>query len=96
MNYIGMIYKNQKDYIICNSIVEIDNQLHISEEVKVKKDDLFDLSAYGISSEQLVHSKSKNYRKMEVEEIRYAMEEMPSLKHLIEYLRDDKINQILK
>jgi hypothetical protein len=96
MNYIGMTYKNENNHLICNSIVEIDGELHISEEIKIKKDDLFDLSSYGINSEQLIHSKSRNYRKMEVEEIRYAMEEMPSLKHLIEYLRDDKINQILK
>lgn len=91
-----MTYKNEKDFIICSSIVEIDKELYISEEIRIKRDDLFDLSAYGINSEELLSKKALNYRKMTFEEIKSTSEDSPSLKYLIEYLRDDKINQIFK
>jgi hypothetical protein len=98
MNQIGNLYKEDGKFVICNSIVEIGSELYISCNVKIKREEIFDLSAYGLEADKLISSqiKSDDYRKMTIQEIYEASQQSTSLRHLVEYLRDEKINQILK
>jgi len=98
MNQIGTLYKEDGQWIICNSIIEIDSELYISCNVKIKREEIFDLSAYGLEADKLILSqiKTEDYRKMTIQEIYEASQQSTSLRHLVEYLRDEKINQILK
>lgn len=98
MNQIGTLYKEDGKYVICNSIIEIDSELYISCNVKIKSEEIFDLSAYGLEANKLIsqHLKPEDYHKMTTQEIYEASQQSTSLRHLVEYLRDEKINQILK
>jgi len=98
MNQIGTLYKEDGQWIICNSIIEIDSELYISCNVKIKREEIFDLSAYGLEADKLILSqiKTEDYRKMTIQEIYESSQQSTSLRHLVEYLRDEKINQILK
>lgn len=97
MNQIGSLYKNDGIYVIFNSIVEIESELYISCNVRIKREELFDLSVYGIEAGKKVtqHLKISDYRKMTIEEIYEACQNNTNLQHLLNYLRADKINQIL-
>lgn len=97
MNQIGNLYKNDDIYVIFNSIVEIESELYISCNVRIKREELFDLSAYGIEAEKQItqHLKISDYRKMTISEIYEACQNNNNLQHLVNYLRDYKINQIL-
>ena len=98
MNQIGTLYKEDGQWIICNSIIEIDSELYISCNVKIKREEIFDLSTYGLEADKLILSqiKTEDYRKMTIQEIYEASQQSTSLRHLVEYFRDEKINQILK
>jgi len=98
MNLIGTLFKEDGNFLICNSIIEIDSELYISCNVKIKREEIFDLSAYGLEADKLISSqiKPEDYRKMTIQEIYEASQQSTSLRHLVEYLRDEKINQILK
>lgn len=98
MNQIGTLFKEDKNYVICNSIVEIDSELYISCNVRIKREEIFDLSAYGLEADKLISSqiKPEDYRKMTIQEIYDASQHSSNLQHLVKYLRDEKINQILK
>ena len=98
MNLIGTLFKEDGNFLICNSIIEIDSELYISCNVKIKREEMFDLSAYGLEADKLISSqiKPEDYRKMTIQEIYEASQQSTSLRHLVEYLRDEKINQILK
>jgi hypothetical protein len=98
MNLIGTLFKEDGKYVICNSIIEINSVLYISCNVRISREEIFDLSAYGIEADKLISSqiKSDDYRKMTIQEIYEASQQSTNLRHLVEYLRDEKINQILK
>jgi len=98
MNLIGTLFKEDGNFLICNSIIEIDSELYISCNLKIKREEIFDLSAYGLEADKLISSqiKPEDYRKMTIQEIYEASQQSTSLRHLVEYLRDEKINQILK
>lgn len=98
MNLIGTLFREDGNFLICNSIIEIDSELYISCNVKIKREEIFDLSAYGLEADKLISSqiKPEDYRKMTIQEIYEASQQSTSLRHLVEYLRDEKINQILK
>lgn len=98
MNQIGILYKEDGKYVICNSIIEIGSELYISHNVRINREEIFDLSAYGIEAEKVItqYLKSTDYRKMTIKEIYEASQHSTSLQHLVKYLRDEKINQILK
>jgi hypothetical protein len=98
MNLIGTLFKEDGKYIICNSIVEIESELYLSHNVRINREEIFDLSAYGIEAEKVItrHLKIEDYHRMTINEIYEASQHSTSLRHLVEYLRDEKINQILK
>jgi hypothetical protein len=97
MNLIGTLFKEDGNFLICNSIIEIDSELYISCNVKIKREEIFDLSAYGIEAEKVItrHLKIEDYHRMTIQEIYEASQQSTRLRHLVEYLRDEKINQIL-
>lgn len=97
MNQIGTLYKEDGNFLICNSIIEIDSELHISCNVKIKREEIFDLSSYGLEADKLIsqHLKPEDYHKMTIQEI-YEASQSTSLRHLVEYMREEKINQILE
>jgi hypothetical protein len=98
MNLIGTLYKEDGRFIICNAIIDIDSELFISHNVKISREEIFDLSSYGLEADKLVSQnlKIEDFRKMNIQEIYEASQQSTSLRHLVEYLRDEKINQILK
>jgi hypothetical protein len=50
LNLIGTLFKEDGKYVICNSIVEIESELFISHNVRINREEIFDLSAYGIEA----------------------------------------------
>ena len=98
MNLIGTLYKEDGRFIICNAIIDIDSELFISHNVKISREEIFDLSSYGLEADKLVSQnlKIEDFRKMNIQEIYEASQQSTNLRHLVEYLRDEKINQILK
>jgi hypothetical protein len=98
MNLIGTLFKEDGKYIICNSIVEIESELYLSHNVRINREEIFDLSAYGIEAEKVItrHLKIEDYHRMTIQEIYEASQYSQNLQHLLKYLRDEKINQILK
>lgn len=98
MNQIGILYKEDGKYVICNSIIEIESELYISHNVRINREEIFDLSAYGIEAEKVItqYLKSTDYRKMTIKEIYEVSQQSTNLQHIVKYLRDEKINQILK
>ena len=97
MNLIGTLFKEDGKYIICNSIVEIESELYLSHNVRINREEIFDLSAYGIEAEKVItrHLKIEDYHRMTIQEIYEASQHSQNLQHLLKYLRDEKINQIL-
>jgi hypothetical protein len=97
MNLIGTLYKEDGRFIICNAIIYIDSELFISHNVKINREEIFDLSAYGLEADKLVSQKLKieDFRKMNIQEIYEASQRSESLSHLIIYLRDKKIDDLL-
>ena len=97
MNLIGTLFKEDGKYIICNSIVEIESELYLSHNVRINREEIFDLSAYGLEADKLVSQKLKieDFRKMNIQEIYEASQRSESLSHLIIYLRDKKIDDLL-
>jgi hypothetical protein len=98
MNLIGTLFKEDGKYIICNSIVEIESELYLSHNVRINREEIFDLSAYGIEADKLVlqNLKAEDFRKMSIQEIYEASQHSTSLSQLITYLRDKKIDDLLK
>lgn len=97
MNQIGILYKEDGRYVICNSIIEIESELYISNNVRINRDEIFDLAAYGIEANQLIlnHLTPEDFRKMTIQEIYEASQQSEPLSHLITYLRDRKIDDLL-
>ncbi len=98
MSLIGTLYKEDGKWVICNAILDIDSELFISHNVKIPREEIFDLSAYGIEANQLIlnHLTPEDFRKMTTQEIYEASQHSESLSHLIIYLRDKKIDDLLK
>jgi hypothetical protein len=97
MNQIGILYKEDGRCVICNLIIEIESELYISHNVRINRDEIFDLAAYGKEVNQIILNRLKtdSFRKMTIQEIYEASQQSESLSHLITYLRDRKIDDLL-